>query len=216
VSDTGKGMTKEMLNALLTPYFRTKQFGKGAGLGLTITNHFVVEHGGWMEIESEPGLGSRFHLFVPRANTPALSQTVLPEKDPTSQKHLDGNETILLVDDEQALREGVRAMLAFHGYRIIEADDGAEAVEHFLSGKGAIDIVLMDIQMPRMSGWNAMRKIHQLSPRTPVILLSAGVSDPPNDGKAPSRSAGMMLKPFTSEALLQAIRKALKATERND
>jgi signal transduction histidine kinase/ActR/RegA family two-component response regulator len=213
VRDTGHGMSPEVLGRLFEPYFTTREFGKGAGLGLSIANHVVVEHGGWMEVESELGCGSRFHVFLPRAMSaePAKAE---PDAPVAAGAALEGYEMVLLVDDEQPVREVVQAMLTFRGYQVIEAADGAEAVERFRAAVGTVNLVLLDIQMPRMNGWDTMERIHELNPRVPVLLLSGGDSDPPGDGSALSRAAGILRKPFASPELLRAVRKALDKARR--
>jgi two-component system cell cycle sensor histidine kinase/response regulator CckA len=209
VRDTGRGMSPEILDHLFEPYFTTKEFGKGAGLGLSIANHIVVGHGGWMEVESKVGEGSQFHIFLPRASMEPERTAVPLESIPGASQAVEGNETVLIVDDESPIRDVVRATLTFHGYQVIEASDGMDGIERFLAAKGRINIVLLDLQMPRMNGWETMKKVHGLNPRTPIILLSGGVSDPPDDGKALARSAGLMQKPFTSRDLLRMVRRVL-------
>jgi two-component system cell cycle sensor histidine kinase/response regulator CckA len=213
VRDTGHGMSPEVLGRLFEPYFTTKEFGKGAGLGLSIANHVVVECGGWMEVESEPGRGSRFHVFLPRAMMAAPSKAESDTPALTGAA-LEGYETVLLVDDEQSVREVVQAMLTFRGYQVVEAVDGTEAVERFQAANGTVNLVLLDIQMPRMNGWDTMEKIHELDPRVPVLLLSGGDSDPPGDGSSLTRAAGVLKKPFASPELLRAIRRALDKNRR--
>ncbi len=214
VRDTGHGMTPEVLGHLFEPYFTTREFGKGAGLGLSIANHVVVAHGGWIEVESEPGRGSQFHVFLPRAHSATAPAADAAAPGVSVGAALDGHETVLVVDDEQPVRAVIQAMLVFRGYKVIEAGDGAEAIERFRSGGEKINLVLLDLQMPRLNGWDTMEKIHELNPATPVLLLSGGVSDPPGNGDALSRSAGMIRKPFASTELLRAVRKALDAAPR--
>ena len=215
VIDTGVGMAPEVLSRLFEPYFTTKEFGKGAGLGLSIANHVVVEHGGWMEVESAPGSGSRFQVFLPRAIACDAPKAVAEADGAVTGKALEGYETLLLVDDEQSVREVIRAMLSFRGYQVVEASDGAEAIERFRATTGGIDLVLLDIQMPRMNGWDTMEKLHELDPRIPFLMLSGGISDPPGDGSALSRAAGILRKPFASAELLHAVRKVLEAGRRS-
>ena len=212
VSDTGEGMTPEVLDRLFEPYFTTKEFGKGAGLGLSIANHVVVEHGGWMEVQSEPGRGSRFHVFLPRAETAAEEEPV--EGGAAAGAALEGDETVLVVDDEHPVREVIRAMLTFRGYRVVEAGDGMEAVDRFRAAGGGIDLVLLDIQMPRMNGWDTMEQLHQLDSEIPVVLLSGGVSEMPAGRSRSSRPSAVLQKPFASAELLRAVRKTLDLKRR--
>jgi len=106
-------------------------------------------------------------------------------------------------------------MLSFRGYQVVEASDGTEAIERFRATSGGIDLVLLDIQMPRMNGWDTMEKLHELDPKIPFLMLSGGISDPPGDGSALSRAAGILRKPFASAELLHAVRKVLEAGPRS-
>lgn len=211
VADTGCGIPPELLTRLLEPYFTTKEFGKGAGLGLTIANHVVVEHGGWMEVDSQPGQGSQFHVFLPRAR----SATAGPGK--LSGRHsglggsrlLDGRETILLVDDEHPFRSVMRAMLAFRGYTVLEAVDGAEAVQRYRDAQSQIDLILLDLQMPRMNGWDTLDKILEINPAARVLLLSGGQTDPPPGRASADQANGIISKPFDTVVMLRTLREIL-------
>jgi len=207
VSDTGHGMAPEVLSRLFEPYFSTKGFGKGAGLGLSIANHVVVEHGGWMEVESEQQKGSRFHVFLPRT-TSASPAPKLKEHKIDGGSVLKGTETILLVDDETSIRSVMMAALSFRGFRVLEAKDGEEAMQHYRQSMRDIDLVLLDLQMPRMNGWDTMDQILALNPRARIVLLSGGSPVPPRPG-AMDRALGILMKPFESVQLLRAIREAL-------
>ena len=207
VSDTGHGMTPEVLSRLFEPYFSTKGFGKGAGLGLSIANHVVVEHGGWMEVESEPHRGSRFHVYLPRTTT-ASPVPKLKEHRIDGGSVLKGTETILLVDDESSIRSVMMAALSFRGFRVLEAKDGEEAMQHYRQSMKDIDLVLLDLQMPRMNGWDTMDQILALNPGARIILLSGGSPVPPKPG-AMDRALGILMKPFESVQLLRAIREGL-------
>ena len=207
VSDTGHGMAPEVLSRLFEPYFSTKGFGKGAGLGLSIANHVVVEHGGWMEVESEPQRGTRFHVYLPRT-TGAAPVPKLKEHRIDGGSVLKGTETILLVDDESSIRSVMMAALSFRGFRVLEANDGEEAMQHYRQAMRDIDLVLLDLQMPRMNGWDTMDQILTLNPRARILLLSGGSPVPPKAG-AMDRALGILMKPFESVQLLRAIREAL-------
>ena len=180
---------------------------KGAGLGLSIANHVVVEHGGWMEVESQWEKGSRFHVYLPRTTaTPAAPQ--LKEHRIGGDSILKGSETILLADDENSIRSVMIATLSFRGYKVLEAVDGEEAVQRYRETGKDIDLVLLDIQMPRMNGWDAMETILTINPKARVLLLSGGSPVEPNPGAA-DRAAGILLKPFQNVQLLRSIREAL-------
>lgn len=207
VSDTGHGMTPEVLARLFEPYFSTKGFGKGAGLGLSIANHIVVEHGGWMEVESQHDEGSRFHVFLPRT-TSSLPAPQVREHRVDGGTVLKGNETILLIDDENSIRSVMTAALSFRGFRVLEAKDGEEGLQRYRESGKEIDLVLLDLQMPRMNGWDAMDAILSINPKARILLLSGGTPVPPKPGAA-DRALGTLLKPFESVKLLRAIREAL-------
>jgi len=127
---------------------------------------------------------------------------------------LEGNETVLVVDDEQAVREVIRAMLSFRGYRVVEAVDGMEAVDRFRAAHEGVDLVLLDIQMPRLNGWDTMEKLHELDAEIPVLLLSGGVSEAPAGRSRSSRPSAVLQKPFASAELLRAVRRSLDSKRR--
>ena len=213
VRDTGQGMSKDVLARLFEPYFTTKEYGKGAGLGLSIANHLVVQQGGWMEVESEPGYGSQFHVLLPRVKAPVSREEHSPARLPDLGENLDGGETILVADDEETVRVVIRAMLSYHGYKMIEAGDGGEAIEKFRAAAGGIDMVLLDVQMPHVNGWDALRRIREISSQVPVLMLSGGLLEPqPKGGPAPA--AEVLQKPFDSTELLRAVRRALDVVPR--
>jgi CheY-like chemotaxis protein len=207
VSDTGHGMTKEVLTRLFEPYFSTKGFGKGAGLGLSIANHVVVEHGGWMEVESKWEEGSRFHVYLPRTTAKA-EVPKLKEHRVGGDSVLKGSETILLADDENSIRSVMIAALSYRGYKVLEAADGEEAVQRYRESGKDVDLVLLDIQMPRMNGWDTMESILSMNPNARILLLSGGSPVAPTPGAA-ERAAGILLKPFENVQLLRSIREAL-------
>lgn len=209
VGDTGSGMTPEVLSRLFEPYFSTKGFGKGAGLGLSIANHVVVEHGGWMEVESKPDFGSRFHFFLPRTDVAASATEPADRRDGIGSKVFDGKETVLLVDDEHSVRTVVRAMLSYRGYKVVEAADGEEALRRFKESTQKIDLILLDLQMPRMNGWDTLDRILEINPKARVLLLSGGNFEPPSGRTLNSQAMGVIAKPFQGADLLRAIREIL-------
>ncbi len=214
VRDTGSGMSKQVLDRLFEPYFTTKDFGKGAGLGLSIAHHIVTEHGGWIEVDSAVGQGSRFHIFLPRSLCPPDPQSLEMASSPKPKASLEGTETILVADDDYMVRNLMRAVLAYRGYKIIEATDGAEAIEKCLNGPDAIELVLLDLEMPKLDGWQALEQIHKAKPLLPVVLCSgSGVTD---EFEAQAMAAGacrILSKPFTNPELLRLVRETLNLTK---
>ena len=207
------GCRREVLTRLFEPYFSTKGFGKGAGLGLSIANHVVVEHGGWMEVESVWEKGSRFHFYLPRT-TAVASAPKMKEYRMDGDSVLKGSETILLADDENSIRSVMIAALSYRGYKVLEAPDGEEAVKIYREFGKDVDLVLLDIQMPRLNGWDTMETILGINPKARVLLLSGGSPIEPKPGAA-ERAAGILLKPFQNVQLLRSIREALDEKKTN-
>ncbi len=208
VSDTGEGISADTINRLFEPYFTTKEFGKGMGLGLAISNGIAHDHGGWMEVESEVGKGSRFSAYFPRL-APSQIETRSAPAPVAETKSLEGTETILLVDDEELVRLVARAVLSFRGYHIVEAVNGEDAVAKYEATPEKFDLVLMDLHMPRMNGWDAMGKIRELNPKAKIILLSGGaMQDLPEDLKAKGAMA-VLQKPFENIELVQLVRRII-------
>ena len=213
VADTGAGMTSEVLERLFEPYFTTKEFGRGAGLGLSIANHVAVDNGGWMEVESQPGKGTQFHVYLPRTLQTAPAAVATPR--PTTVPAMEGNETILLVDDEQPVRTVMNAVLSYRGYKVVEAENGNHAVEQFRSARDSIRLVLLDIRMPELNGWDTLKKIRELDPRMPVLMLSGGSMDTPDERKSLSGATGVLRKPFTGTEVLRTVREVLDEAKKN-
>jgi PAS domain S-box-containing protein len=208
VSDTGAGMTKQVLDRLFEPYFTTKEFGQAAGLGLSIANNIVTGVGGWIEVESKVNHGSRFHVFLPRAAATA-EITASISSVAKHRSSLDGTESILIADDDYMIRNLMRAVLAYRGYKVTEVADGQDAIERALSATDPIDLVLMDVEMPRVDGWAALAQIRAQKPALPVILCS-GSSSEQFDAEAKAAGAASVLpKPFTNPELLKTVREVL-------
>jgi CheY-like chemotaxis protein/nitrogen-specific signal transduction histidine kinase len=212
VSDTGHGMNQEVLSRLFEPSFSANTLCKSTGLGLAVANHTVVEYNGWIEVESQYHEGSRFHFFLPRT-TDSLPSKVPREHHITESSVLKSMETILLVDDESAVRSIIATTLSFQGFKILEATDGEDAVEQYRRTAKEIDLVLLDLQMPRMNGWDTMDRILELNPKARILLLS-GASPISPELNAADRAMGFLMKPFQTGQLLRAIHDALDE-ERN-
>ncbi len=227
VSDTGTGMTPEVQARLFEPFFTTKAIGKGTGLGLPMVHGIVKQHHGWIEIYSNPGIGTRIELNLPMSElmtTPsrAHSRTPLPIPIPTPFPALAPSAsgpvrapsaptpaTILLVDDEQMIRDLGTAVLTRAGYRVITAEDGQEAVETFQREFADIALVILDVTMPRMSGSDASRHMIRIDPSVRV-LFSTGYSA--DDLAELDGSQGLLSKPYRPQELVAAVRAALTIT----
>ncbi|MDQ6989935.1 MAG: response regulator, partial [Mariprofundaceae bacterium] len=210
IRDNGMGIGQEQLAHVFDPFFSTKQIGEGTGLGLAMCYGAIQSHQGVIEVESELGKGCTFHIYLPLAQVPALA---LPKHRVGSSLQGKG-ETILLVDDDDSLRDAHQDVLHILGYKVIEARNGLEAVQTYTEQGEGIDLVIMDIVMPEMDGLTAAQ--HMLTMDKDInIFFATGYE---NDHSA-ERVLGAELsdvdkikrldKPFTVEKLSKMIRQAL-------
>ena len=209
VIDDGCGMDADVQQRMFDPFFTTKSVGRGTGLGLAMVFSIVRSHAGTIEVQSEPGKGSEFRLVIPR--TTRATQPSRPEIE--SESGQQGRETVLFVDDEESLRTLGCQVLREQGYAVIEARDGEEAVEVFRGGEDEIDLVLLDLTMPRKSGWSAFEEIREMSPDVPVIL-SSGYSTQGGVKTANRRGANAFLpKPYKVQELSRVVRTVLNSRQ---
>jgi PAS domain S-box-containing protein len=207
VADTGAGIPPDVVNRLFEPCFTTKDRSRGAGLGLSIAAAVVAEHAGWMEVTSKPGAGSRFSIFLPRCEEPgpgAVPKPRLLQESSTTE----GKERILLVDDEELVRLVTKAVLSYRGYQVEEAADGQEAVERYQAAPTQFHLVVMDMHMPRMNGYDAIVRIKAINPAAKFIMLSGGVHEV-EPGAAQLASTAFLHKPFDNQELVQLVRQVL-------
>ena len=202
VSDTGCGMNAEVQARIFDPFFSTKSLGRG--LGLSAIQGILRGHHAGLRIDSEPGLGTTFKVYF------RASAQVMEDKGPavaTVRKRLDG--TVLLVDDEEMITSSVSAMLENMGLKVLVAHDGRQAVDVFREAGATIDLVLMDLTMPHLDGQEASRLIHLLDPGMPVILSSGYSEHETVDAGIGDQAVGFLQKPYTLQALYEAIRDQL-------
>lgn len=209
VSDTGEGMPPEVINRVFEPYFTTRAMGKGTGLGLSIAQNVVVEHGGWIEAESVLGSGSKFHVYLPGTKADKRKAERPPELLPAQNAALEGKETILVVDDEEVVRLVLRAILSYRGYQVIEAADGEDALNKCRRPEMRFDLVLLDLNMPRLSGWDTLERMQGVRPGIKVILLSGGLTDGIQEKVRSSGAKALLAKPFENIDLLRIVRSTL-------
>jgi PAS domain S-box-containing protein len=199
VADTGQGIPPEVRDRMFDPFFTTKPPGQGTGLGLATALGIVRGHGGFINVYSEPGRGARFVVCFPAAKS---SKEAMPAA--TGPQAAGHGELILVVDDEAAIAMITRHTLEAHGYKVMTANNGAEAVELFREHRGDVKAVLTDMMMPIMDGPATIRAIRQLDAKVPFIAAS-GLGEP---SKAPDVAA-TLAKPFTAGALLTAVQSVL-------
>lgn len=203
IIDTGSGISQKNIGKIFDPFFTTKPPGVGTGLGLSTSLGIIKSHGGFINVYSEPGKGSTFKIYLPaqasgeQAEQQAVSQSGLP---------LGHNELILFVDDEQVIRNVVQKILERHGYRVLTAANGAEAVSLYAAQGQEIAVVITDMHMPIMDGPATIIALQTLNPRVKIIG-SSGLAA--NGGVAKAASAGVrhfLPKPYTAEKMLNTIR----------
>jgi PAS domain S-box-containing protein len=204
VSDTGRGMTQEVQERIFEPFFTTKEPGQGTGLGLALVFGIVEEHHGWIECASEPEHGTRLAIYLPR-----YGQNVeMPARPAAGVPTQRGVATILLADDEPMIRDLATNILQRYGYQVLLAEDGLQAVEIYQREKDHIDLVILDLAMPRLTGDDAFRRLIAIDPNVRV-LLSSGYF-PEDLSIAEGQVLGFINKPYRHEELLSTIRAALQ------
>ncbi len=204
VSDTGTGMDKETQSRIFEPFFTTKEKGKGTGLGLSTVYGIVKQSGGYVMVQSEQGRGTSFHIYLPQVEGTAEKSTT-PAPDPA----LGGTETVLLVEDEESVRQLVRDTLAAKGYQVLEADSGEAGLAEAARYKGTISLVITDVVMPGMSGRELVKNLAQTRPETKVLYLSGYTEDAiVSDGSIESGTA-FLQKPFSLQSLSRKVREVL-------
>jgi two-component system cell cycle sensor histidine kinase/response regulator CckA len=204
VSDTGTGMDKETQSRIFEPFFTTKEKGKGTGLGLSTVYGIVKQSGGYVMVQSEQGRGTSFHIYLPQVEGTAEKHTT-PAPDPA----LGGTETVLLVEDEESVRQLVRDTLAAKGYQVLEADSGEAGLAEAARYKGTISLVITDVVMPGMSGRELVKHLAQSRPETKVLYLSGYTEDAIiSDGSIESGTA-FLQKPFSLQSLSRKVREVL-------
>jgi two-component system cell cycle sensor histidine kinase/response regulator CckA len=209
VRDTGHGMDAETQSHLFEPFFTTKDKGKGTGLGLSTVYGIVKQSGGSITVESAPGRGTTFRIYFPRVEQEVQETAGSAEAiDPAR-----GRETILLVEDEPAVRGLVHATLRLHGYTVLEARHGIEALLTSTKYVGPIHLLLTDVVMPQMSGPEVAEKLLTVRPGIKVLYMSGYPDHPVFDRGGMSRLTGFLPKPFSPHVLAQKVREVLDSVK---
>jgi PAS domain S-box-containing protein len=206
VTDTGYGMDAETKAHLFEPFFTTKPLGKGTGLGLSTAYGVVGQSGGSIEVESSPGKGSTFRVYLPMVEQTVSPQTIRE----WSASSLRGSETILLAEDQPAIRSVLREFLETHGYKVLEAQNGNEAREIAKTYSGAIDVLVTDVIMPHIRGTELAKVLTELRPEMCVVLISGYSEDALLESHLLAEgNMALIQKPFEPEELVQKIRQTL-------
>jgi CheY-like chemotaxis protein len=204
VSDSGKGMTPEVVEHAFEPFFTTKASGEGTGLGLATVYGIVTQAGGEVSIASSPGLGTTVTVLLPAA---ALS-SVAPAPSGSAPTHGRG-ETLLVVEDEAALRDVAGRILSGAGYRVLSAECGPEALALAARHEGAIDLLVSDVIMPGMLGKDLAERLSMVRPETRVLYMSGYAQPVLHTHGTLDPGVALLEKPFTATDLLTAVRRRL-------
>jgi len=206
VEDTGIGMDKETIERAFEPFFSTKPTGQGTGLGLASVYGIVREHGGHVWVYSEPGHGTTFRIVLPRA-APVEPMARGSDQGAGSPG---GHETVLVVEDEDSVRELVTQVLTMYGYTALSASNGAQALELLSDDGRSVDLVLTDVVMPVMSGPQLRERMMESQPDTRVLFMSGYAADLTDAAMAgPDGRRRLLHKPFSTAELLRAVRESL-------
>jgi len=207
VRDTGVGMTREVMERIFEPFFTTKEQGKGTGLGLSMVYGVVRNHQGTVRVESEPGSGTVFHVYLPvAADAPGGAGD--PEADDASVLDESGSGegyTVLFVDDEADNRALAEEILGFAGYRVLLAENGEAAIALFREHRDTIDGIILDLMMPKMGGIEALAEIRKLDADVPVLFVSGYAPDDKVKAVMARERAGFVRKPFQLKELLAQV-----------
>ncbi|MBV9078750.1 MAG: response regulator, partial [Methylobacteriaceae bacterium] len=207
VADTGTGIPPELLDKIFEPFFTTKELGKGTGLGLSTVFGIVKQSGGFIYVDSTPGEGAAFSIYLPR---------YVPEPEPVAKaveekraSDTTGQGTILLVEDEEAVRAVNARALAARGYTVLEAESGVEALRVLAEQDGPIDLVVSDVVMPEMDGPTLLGELRGRYPDLKVIFVSGYAEDAFAKHLPEGESFNFLAKPFSLKQLVETVKQVI-------
>jgi len=204
VSDTGSGMDERTKDQIFDPFFTTKEVGKGTGLGLSIVYGIVRQNKGYVNVSSQPGKGTTFTTYFPLAESAGSALTVQEKEELKG-----GSEVILVAEDNEDVRQIVTTVLRDFGYTVIEAVDGVDAVEKFNENREGIDLLLLDVIMPRKNGKEAYIELKKIRPDIRAVFMSGYTGDILSKKGISREGIPMIAKPIVIEKLLKQIRELL-------
>jgi PAS domain S-box-containing protein len=205
VSDTGIGMDKETQSRIFEPFFTSKGLGKGTGLGLSTVYGIVKQNNGFIWVYSEPGQGSTFKIYLPRVKGDVKEK----EKERTPVIKLDGSETVLVVEDDDSLRKLAQKSLDPHGYRVLAAENGEDALRVSKEHEGPIDLLITDVVMPKMGGKEVAERLQPLYPHMKVIYMSGYTDRTIVNHGVLAPGLNFLEKPFSPKGLARKVREVL-------
>ncbi|GEM_PF-463973 len=205
ITDNGPGMDDKTRLHLFEPFFTTKKIGKGTGLGLATAFGIIKQHRGWINVYSRPGAGSTFRFYLPRSN----EEIIAGDGSPVDMDTPGGTETILLIDDEEVIRKLGKAILERKGYTVLLGCDGRDGLEVFCREQEHIDLVILDLTMPHLSGLEVLQQINLVAPETKVIMSSGYTDQKRADKLRRLGAAGFVAKPYNIKQLAENVRQIL-------
>ncbi|MDA3971832.1 MAG: PAS domain S-box protein [Desulfobulbaceae bacterium] len=205
VTDTGQGMDAETQKKIFEPFFTTKGVGEGTGLGLAISYGIIKQHSGYLKVYSEPGEGTALKIYLPLSEEEALLETKTEGVAPVKG----GNETVLVAEDNAALRNLSRIVLESFGYTVIAAEDGEEAITRFMENREGIGLVLLDMIMPKKNGEEVSEAIRKVCPGMGIVFMSGYTLDIVTNKDLLEAGFDFIQKPFQSKDLLAKVREVL-------
>jgi CheY-like chemotaxis protein len=204
VSDTGIGMDDDVKERIFEPFFTTKKEGEGTGLGVPIVYGIVKAHGGSIHVHSEIGKGTSFQIYLP------ITQQEMPtQRHSVKQEDLRGNETLLVVEDEQSVRDIIRMHLQKRGYEVLEASNGNDALRIFAENQNRIQLLLIDVVMPGISGQELCDQVRQRKPDAKVLFMSGFPAQYLRGRYLVSSDAEVIGKPIAAPLLIKKVREVL-------
>ncbi|HEX7929132.1 MAG TPA: ATP-binding protein [bacterium] len=216
IIDTGTGMPPEVMERIFEPFFTTKEVGNGSGLGLAVAYGIVAQHGGKIRVQSRPGEGAKFSIFLPAAKPESLKEAPTDTAVATFTPRLGRTSTILVAEDDDGVRHLAVQLLELEGYRVIHASDGDQAVRAWENAAEPVDLLVLDLVMPGQGGREAYERIASLQPDIPVIFCTGYVSDTLDTMFLANSKATLLRKPYPPDRLLQVVREALLSSRQGN
>ncbi|HEX4075366.1 MAG TPA: response regulator [Candidatus Acidoferrales bacterium] len=210
VTDTGTGMDAATIDRIFEPFFTTKEMGKGTGLGLATVYGIIRQHGGFLHVISEPGAGSTFRVYLPVSTVSETRSLAMDDTKPVDG----GSETLLVAEDHEGLRQLAHETLVNLGYQVLLASDGQEAVEVFRAHRDKIDLALLDVVLPKLSGPEIYARIFEEKPDLPVVFATGYSPDIALLQKVQEKGLPVLQKPYSPRDLARKVREALDRRHR--
>jgi CheY-like chemotaxis protein len=205
-------MEADVSSRIFESYFTTKKPGQGTGLGLSVVHGIVSAHAGFIEVNSEPGCGSQFHIYLPIPRCEAAADDVtIPWAQNKIEDRTRQRETILYAEDDARLSYLMQKLLEREGFQVLAAQNGAEAVELHSRYKNEIGIAILDLGLPEMNGWEAFQKMKKINPKLKGILASGYVSAEAESRLAKGELNGVLQKPYAAAEVLATIKRAIQS-----